>query len=55
MTAHIYASSFFINQSKHVKIRIKKWMELILKPENGPIWKENKLTFLKLLQLMCDC
>jgi hypothetical protein len=38
-----------------VKIKLESWMEMLQRNEFNSVWRENKLSYLKLLSLMCQC
>lgn len=38
-----------------MRIKLESWMEVLQRNEFNSVWKENKLNYLKLLSLMCQC
>jgi hypothetical protein len=43
------------NGSKHVKIRLDKWLKRLDQVGSNRVWATNRNNYLKLLSLMCHC
>jgi hypothetical protein len=51
----IEESSFFVNASRHISIRLHNWVDRLDKISSNKVWVANRNNYIKLLNLMCHC
>jgi hypothetical protein len=51
----ISRSIFFQETNRHVRIRLKNWIQRLDQIISNPVWKRNRNHYIKLMSLMCHC
>jgi hypothetical protein len=51
----IINSKYYTHITKHLRIRLNGWMQKLDQIITNSIWKKNRNTYAKLINLMCEC